>query len=213
MSYPVGVLTRTVVLPVLSDFGGNLTNATLTIVPSVSLKWTATGQILLANPVSAVVVNGSASLTLPIIQAGFTTKENVRLDAWKYTASVSVPVGGASIPDIDFILPYGSSEYVLDFAAPTEIVGSVVTLIETVYEGTKGDDGTPGVGVPVGGTSGQVLSKATVTDYDTAWIDPPAGTGGGGGTTITYTNLLVLGPTEPIPNTTAVGTVIARRIS
>ncbi len=41
--------------------------------------------------------------------------------------------------------------------------------------GTKGD---PGVGVPGGGGAGQVLAKATNTDYDTEWI---TGSGGGGG--------------------------------
>ena len=37
-------------------------------------------------------------------------------------------------------------------------------------------DGTDGVGVPSGGTTGQVLKKASGTDYDTEWADE---TGGG----------------------------------
>ncbi len=32
-----------------------------------------------------------------------------------------------------------------------------------------------GVGVPIGGATGQVLAKASGDDYDAAWIDPPAG--------------------------------------
>lgn len=44
--------------------------------------------------------------------------------------------------------------------------------------GTNGTNGTDGRGVPVGGTSGQVLAKASVTDFDTEWVDQ---TGGGGG--------------------------------
>lgn len=44
--------------------------------------------------------------------------------------------------------------------------------------GEPGADGANGVGVPVGGTSGQVLAKASATDYDTEWLDQ---TGGGGG--------------------------------
>lgn len=48
-------------------------------------------------------------------------------------------------------------------------------------QGPAGEKGDPGEGVPSGGTSGQVLAKASSTDYDTAWIDPPEGTGGGGG--------------------------------
>lgn len=45
-------------------------------------------------------------------------------------------------------------------------------------EGPPGPNGPTGPGVPVGGTTGQVLSKATDTDLDTAWTDPPAGGGG-----------------------------------
>jgi hypothetical protein len=51
-------------------------------------------------------------------------------------------------------------------------------------KGDKGDTGTTGVngvGIPTGGTSGQVLSKNSNTDYDTHWIDFPTGGGTGGG--------------------------------
>jgi len=37
-----------------------------------------------------------------------------------------------------------------------------------------GADGAVGAGVAAGGTTGQVLSKHSGTDYDTEWIDPPA---------------------------------------
>jgi len=36
--------------------------------------------------------------------------------------------------------------------------------------GTNGADGADGVGVGAGGTTGQVLAKASGTDYDTAWV-------------------------------------------
>lgn len=39
-------------------------------------------------------------------------------------------------------------------------------------------DGANGVGVPPGGTAGQVLAKASGTNYDTEWV---AQSGGGGG--------------------------------
>lgn len=38
--------------------------------------------------------------------------------------------------------------------------------------GTNGSDGAPGVGVPSGGTAGQVLQKNSSTNYDTSWVDP-----------------------------------------
>lgn len=42
----------------------------------------------------------------------------------------------------------------------------------------SGPQGEPGEGVPIGGTTGQVLAKASDTDHDTEWVD--AGGGGGG---------------------------------
>ena len=41
--------------------------------------------------------------------------------------------------------------------------------------GATGPAGADGVGVPAGGTTGQVLSKASGTDYDTEWTTPEAG--------------------------------------
>jgi len=40
--------------------------------------------------------------------------------------------------------------------------------------GKDGTDGADGAGVPPGGTTGQVLAKASSADDDTAWIDPPS---------------------------------------
>jgi hypothetical protein len=40
-----------------------------------------------------------------------------------------------------------------------------------------GGGGTPGQGVPIGGTIGQVLTKNSSTNYDTYWATP---SGGGG---------------------------------
>lgn len=45
--------------------------------------------------------------------------------------------------------------------------------------GPAGADGAPGVGVPTGGADGQLLAKASATDYDTEWIDAPTGGGTG----------------------------------
>lgn len=41
--------------------------------------------------------------------------------------------------------------------------------------------GSTGPGVPAGGSTGQVLAKASTGDFLTTWIDPPTGGGTGGG--------------------------------
>ena len=41
--------------------------------------------------------------------------------------------------------------------------------------GATGAQGAPGVGVPTGGTTGQVMTKASDTDYDTEWTTPSGG--------------------------------------
>jgi hypothetical protein len=38
--------------------------------------------------------------------------------------------------------------------------------------GDTGPAGADGIGVPAGGTTGQILSKKTETDYDTQWVNP-----------------------------------------
>ncbi|MCK6608047.1 MAG: collagen-like protein [Flavobacterium sp.] len=44
--------------------------------------------------------------------------------------------------------------------------------------GVNGTNGTNGVGVPTGGTTGQVLAKVNGTDFNTQWVTPSAGGGG-----------------------------------
>jgi hypothetical protein len=48
-------------------------------------------------------------------------------------------------------------------------------------QGAKGDKGDRGEGIPTGGAAGQILTKASGNNYDTAWANAPEGTGGGGG--------------------------------
>jgi len=44
--------------------------------------------------------------------------------------------------------------------------------------GPQGPQGNPGEGVPVGGTTGQIATKASDTDYDVTWSDAPEGNSG-----------------------------------
>ena len=41
--------------------------------------------------------------------------------------------------------------------------------------GAQGPQGNPGVGVPSGGSAGQVLAKINGTDYNTEWVTPSSG--------------------------------------
>lgn len=66
-------------------------------------------------------------------------------------------------------------------------------------KGPQGDPGAPGAvgqGVPTGGAQGQVLTKASATDYDTQWTDPA---GGGVGVPIATTAGTVPNYTVTIP--------------
>lgn len=49
------------------------------------------------------------------------------------------------------------------------LVEETPITIELVQTGAKGDDGADGVGVPTGGTTNQVLAKASDNDNDTEW--------------------------------------------
>lgn len=59
-----------------------------------------------------------------------------------------------------------SSAAVFDFSIPRGANGQ---------DGATGATGPAGPGVASGGTAGQVLAKASGTDYDTEWINPPSG--------------------------------------
>lgn len=53
------------------------------------------------------------------------------------------------------------------------IVGMPTRTVSVVQAGPVGPAGVSGAGVPVGGATGQVLQKASGTDFDTEWADRP----------------------------------------
>lgn len=57
--------------------------------------------------------------------------------------------------------------------------GQWVSATSTVIgpEGPEGPEGPAGAGIPVGGSSGEVLIKNSTTDYDTGWSSNYATTG------------------------------------
>lgn len=63
-------------------------------------------------------------------------------------------------------------------------------------QGPAGNDGADGQGVPIGGTSGQVLSKIDATDFNTEWVNPVTGGSADGvvsNISFTSPNLVVTG--------------------
>jgi len=65
--------------------------------------------------------------------------------------------------------------------------GEWQTINEPGPPGPKGDQGDTGpagaagpagIGVPPGGTTGQLLAKTSNDDYATEWVDPPVGGAG-----------------------------------
>lgn len=59
-------------------------------------------------------------------------------------------------------------------------IGATFTFSIQTVNSITGQRGPAGQGVPTGGTTGQVLKKASNTNYDTVWADE---SGGGGGST------------------------------
>lgn len=79
-------------------------------------------------------------------------------------------------------------------------VGGVVNLAfgipkgDTGATGATGPKGEDGLGVPAGGTTGQILAKASNADNDTEWIDAPSG----GGAIFPISNVSALSTLYPI---------------
>lgn len=76
-----------------------------------------------------------------------------------------------------------SGSQVISIVQSNNVESSSATA--NVTTGGAGSAGAPGQGVPTGGSSGQVLAKASATDYDTEWV---AQTGGGGGGAVDSVN-------------------------
>jgi lysophospholipase L1-like esterase len=51
-------------------------------------------------------------------------------------------------------------------------VDETINVTHAGRKGDKGDQGDPGQGVPAGGSTGQILTKDSNSDYDTSWQDP-----------------------------------------
>ena len=76
---------------------------------------------------------------------------------------------------IDDVVEHNGSSWIAT-AVTTQEPSAVASEWDLVAE--RGEDGDDGQGVPVGGSEGQVLAKASATDFDTAWVNQSGGPGG-----------------------------------
>jgi hypothetical protein len=76
--------------------------------------------------------------------------------------------------DIVIVEETGDTVVVQEYGAVDTI--SIVAEGPQGPEGDVGPTGPAGIGVPVGGTTGQVLAKTSATNYATAWVSAATGT-------------------------------------
>lgn len=88
----------------------------------------------------------------------------------------------------DFSKKTGASTWTVqgNLKGPTGATGSQGIQGIQGIQGVAGTNGTNGQGVPVGGTTGQVLAKSSNTDYATQWV----AAGSGGGSVVGYKTFL-----------------------
>jgi hypothetical protein len=87
-------------------------------------------------------------------------------------ATVGDLPGGATQSDV-YLVDADDNFYVWDgsaWASLGTLAGPQGPAGATGPAGADGADGADGVGVITGGTTGQVLAKASSTDYDTEWV-------------------------------------------
>ena len=97
---------------------------------------------------------------------------------------------------IDFVQEQVAIEFVQETAQIDFVSESIVLNLTGVPgpvgpPGADGSDGADGVGVPAGGSAGQVLAKIDGDDFNTEWVDLEDGGGPGGAsiTDITYADM------------------------
>lgn len=96
-----------------------------------------------------------------------------------YSAATNYAVGDS--------VDYNGSSYVMFNDAPANTAPTDTTYWQVLANkgdagatgatGATGAQGDPGVGVPTGGTTGQILAKNSNTNYDTGWVDNTGGSG------------------------------------
>jgi hypothetical protein len=117
------------------------------------------------------------------------------------TSAVVNNSGTSSAAVFDFTIPEGQAGNGIVSASYDSSTGILIlTFSDATTFSTgdlRGDDADPAEGVVVGGTTGQVLAKASATNYDTEWVDQSGGSefAASTGVATTYVSSVVVGGT------------------
>lgn len=98
-------------------------------------------------------------------------------------------------------------------SATSQSPNYAVTVNVVGVQETTGQAGAAGVGVPSGGTTGQVLKKASNTNYDTEWADESGGidsTTGGDTNFSTVSNIVTTTADSPDASSLPEGTLVIK---
>ena len=117
---------------------------------------------------------------MPVVSNGETTKmyystlkQKLQEEMPQTQISIGQTITGEAGTDASVTNSGTATAPVFDFVIPRGNTGAQGPQGE---QGIQGDKGADGEGVPTGGTTGQVLTKSSDSDYDTEWADPTSGT-------------------------------------
>lgn len=111
-------------------------------------------------------------------ESGALTKADVGLDQVDNTSDLNKPISLATQAALDLKVD--------------KVAGKGLSTNDfTTLEKQKLMDLDVDAQVPVGGTTGQVLAKASNADYDTVWVNQTGG-GGGGTSALVYINYTLI---------------------
>lgn len=131
---------------------------------------------------------------------------------WTY----SVSVVGNGIPKMSFNIVALSGESidltsVLEVSSSGSDLSAWAALATQVHEDAAlAEAAASAANGPTGGETGQVLAKASPADYDTEWIDPPTGTGGGAVDSVAGRTGVVTLTADDLTDATTLGKALAR---
>lgn len=170
MSYPIGMVTRQVRFPPILATDGSAVRGKIWILAARSFIWEPTGDVFLQEPIPIPINGAFVTVELPATDgAGYIDGAGNTVNGWTYTASFEL-TRGQEAPPVTFELPAGAMlDVSLDVSA--QVTAGIVNVPVPVQgvPGEPGAPGAPGVGVPAGGSTGQVLAKTSAVDFATAW--------------------------------------------